>query len=244
MFDLLQHSALIREHLAAGKLSFGINHVMTNFTNGKKKALDLVLCQPKAGAPDPKNPRSFADLAVDYGIELSDSEKAVLLSFPVVVSKPVGAVRIALEAKAAMTEFAKARPRLYDELASSQAIVHADTNEALAAGLVIINGSPTFISPTANLSMQHGVPVKVSQHDQPAQLRLTIEHVRGLPRRADTNVPGFDAIAVVAISCANVEDVPVTLMTQPPAPQPGDVLNYDSLINRLIGSYAARFPAG
>lgn len=244
LFDLLQHSRLMREHAIAGVLAFGINHVMTNFTNGKRKALDLVVCRPKAGSVPKSRPLTFADLATSYGIELTTEEANTLRSLPPVTRQPVGAVRIALEAKAAMTEFAKARPRLYDELASSQAIVHGDTSEALAAGLVIINSSPTFVSPTANPGLPYGVPLKTSRHDQPTQLALTIDHVRGLPRRAEATGAGFDAIAVIALACSNVDADPVELITTPPAPQPGDVLHYDSLINRLIGSYAARFPMG
>ncbi len=244
LFDLLQHSELMRAHAADGLLAFGINHVMTNFTNGKRKALDLVVCRPKAGGSANIKPVMFATLAAQYGIELSTEESAALQALPPVASQPVGAVRIALESKAAMTEFAKARPRLYDELASSQAIVHGDTSDALAAGLVLINGSPSFVSPTANPSLSFGAPLRTSHHDQPAQLALTIDHVRGLPRRADASGPGFDAIAVIALRCTNIAGDPVELIADPPAPQVGDVLHYDSLINRLIGSYAARFPMG
>src|SRR5947208_507241 len=48
LFDLLQHSSLLRDHVREERVAFGINHVMTNFRNGKKKALDLVLCRPTA----------------------------------------------------------------------------------------------------------------------------------------------------------------------------------------------------
>jgi len=244
LFDLLHHSELMRDHVRAGLLAFGINHVMTNFTNGKKKALDLVVCRPKAGTAPRRDAPSFAGLVGEYGLELSTDEVAILESLPAIDCHAVGAVRVALEAKAAMTEFAKARPRLYDELASSQLIVHGDTNDALAAGLVIINGSPTFLSPTANPCLSYGAPPKTTRHVQPRQLGLTVDHVRGLPRRADLTTPGFDAIAVIGLRCTNVEADPVELINTSPAPQPGDVLHYDSLVNRLIGSYAARFPMG
>ncbi len=244
LFDLLQHSPLMRDHAMSGKLVFGINHVMTNYTNGKKKALDLVICQPKAGSPPPKRSVRFHDLVTSYGIELTPDESLILRSLPNVETRPVGAVRIALEAKAAMTEFSKARPRLYDELASSQAIVHGDTSDALAAGLVIINAAATFVSPTANLNLADGVPFRVSKHDQPRQLRLTVEHMRSLPRRAAAAGPGFDAIGVIVLDCANDNKSPVRLVEGGDAPDGGDVLGYDSLVNRLIGSYAARFPMG
>jgi len=244
LFDLLQHSEVLRMHAEAGLVAFGINHTMTNFTNGKKKALDLVLCRPQAGGRAGKSAESFAGLVRQYAIALSDSERGILAALPEIQCRPVGAVRIALEAKAIMTEFAKARPRLYDELSSSQTIVHGDTNEAIAAGLVIINGSSLFISPTRNANAEQGIPIKATHHDQPKQLGITVDHVRGLPRRADTSVPGFDALGVVILNVSNVQGEAVSVVTEPPAPQPGDVLHYESLINRLAGSYSARFPAG
>jgi hypothetical protein len=59
-------------------------------------------------------------------------------------------VPVAIEAKACMTEFRKARPLLYDELNSSHLTIHGDTNGAIAAALVIVNIATTFISPTRN----------------------------------------------------------------------------------------------
>lgn len=256
LFDLLQHSSLLREHVSAGKVAFGINHTMVNFTNGKKKDLDLVICRPAAGGDDGAVPRrkakgrgkrapaTFQEMVATYAIELSDEEKAILDSFPIVPVRPVGSVLMALEAKAAMTEFAKARPRLYDELESSQVTVHADTNHAIAVGLALVNGAETFVSPTANPCIAYGAPLKVSKHAQPRQLELTIEHLKSLPRRSDLGSPGFDALAVIAVDCRNDGTTPVTIIERKPAPQPGDVVHYESMINRTVGWYASRFANG
>lgn len=244
MFDVLQHSELIRQHVAEGKLGFGINHEMRNFVNGKKKALDLVVCRPKAGAPAPKKEEFFADLTEPYGIVLTDEEQAILSSLPPLPRRPVGAVRIALEAKAAMTEFGKARPRLFDELQSSQAIVHGDTDDAIAAGLVIINAAESFISPTRNLHHDKGIPIETTAHEQPRQLALTVDHINGLPRRATVGSAGFDALGIVVVDCSNRSDEPVRLVQAGGAPGRDHVLHYESMINRIIGWYSQRFPAG
>lgn len=50
VFDLLRASTLFREHVAAGRVAFGINHEMRDFRNDRKKNLDLVICQPAGGA--------------------------------------------------------------------------------------------------------------------------------------------------------------------------------------------------
>jgi hypothetical protein len=256
LFDLLVHSSLLREHVRAGNVAFGINHTMVNFTNGKKKDLDLVVCRPAAGGDDAGTPRrkakgrgkgapaTFQEMVGTYAIELSDEEREILESFPTVPVRPVGSVLMALEAKAAMTEFAKARPRLYDELESSQVTVHADTNHAIAVGLALVNGSDTFVSPTANPCIAYGAPLKISKHAQPRQLDLTIEHLKALPRRANLDSAGFDALAVVAVDCKNDGKTPVTIIEEEPAPQPGDVVHYESMINRTVGWYASRFPNG
>jgi hypothetical protein len=254
LFDLLQACPLLKQHIKDGAVAFGINHVMVNFRNNKKKALDLVVCRPgeevgalkATGRHSPKRKtstaRSFYQMVDSYGIELTNGERQTLMSLPDVPVRPVGSVLIALEAKAAMTEFAKARPRLYDELESSHVTVHADTNHAIAAGIAIINGATSFISPTANPCVAWGAPVKVARHVQPKQLGLTIRHVEALPRRSDINSPGFDALCALALNCENVAEAPVALLSEPPAPQPGDALHYASMITRIAGWYTTRFP--
>ena len=57
---------------------------------------------------------------------------------------PVGSVLLALEAKACMTAHIKALPRLYDELNSSQLTVHGAADQAIAAGLAIVNIATAF----------------------------------------------------------------------------------------------------
>jgi hypothetical protein len=226
---------------------------MRDFTNKRKKALDLVLCRP--GTPNqsskkPKTAGSFKSLVQQYAIELNDAETKKLQLLPDIPVRPVASVLVALEAKAAMTAFGKARPRLYSELADSHVTIHGDTNDAIAVGFAMINGASTFVSPTDNQCRDWGAPLKTAKHDGPKELGLTIQTIEQLPRRSDTKVPGFDALGVVAIRCINSDSDPsnvanpVTLFTTPPAPQPGDVLHYESMIHRIVGWYASRFPNG
>lgn len=249
LFDLLLCSDLLREHVAEGRVAFGINHRMVDHTNNRPKNLDLVLCRPEVGESTTKTKKksvTFAGLVQTIGLELSDGDRAALADLPVLYERPVGSVLLALEAKAAMTEFGKARPRLYDELASSHIVVHGDTDSAIAVGFAMVNGSDSFVSPTKNPCIAWGAPMVASKHDQPTQLRLTIDKIRALPRRETVGKPGFDAIAAVAISCRNDGSTPVTLITDPEqgAVRDGDVLAYGTMINRVVGIYASRFPRG
>jgi hypothetical protein len=249
LFDLLLCSDLLREHVAEGRVAFGINHRMVDHTNNRPKNLDLVLCRPAVGDATPKSkkkPVTFAGLVDSIGLELDPEDRTLLAELPVLTERPVGSVLLALEAKAAMTEFGKARPRLYDELASSHVVVHGDTDSAIAVGFAMVNGSDSFVSPTKNPCIAWGAPMVASTHDQPTQLRLTIEKIRALPRRETMGKPGFDAIAAVAVSCRNDGVTPVSLITgqESGAVRDGDVLAYGTMINRVVGIYASRFPRG
>ena len=232
LFDLMQHSPLLKRQVQDGTVAFGINHEMKDFKLDRKKNLDLVLCTPRAPAPDspPPSVRSFRSLVEKYGIVLSTEESALLKRLPDIPTAPVGAVHVALEAKACMTEHMKARPRLYDELNSSQATIHGNTDKGIAVGFVMVNMAATFRSPTAR---------QATKHRQPDVTEKVIGKVKQLPRRASPKEDGFDAMAIVVVKCQN-DKTPVALVTEPPAPQPGDIFHYDAMIQRLAQLYAWR----
>jgi hypothetical protein len=229
VLDLLEACPLLRQHVAAGKVGFGINHEMRDFRQNRKKDLDLVLCIPSPGdAPD----ETFAGRVDHYGIVLDAADRAALDAMPELRRTPVGAVLVALEAKACMTAHQKALPRLYDELNSSHLTVHGATDAAIAAGFVMINAATSFVSPTKG-----GAP---NRHVQPRATEITKSKVAELPRRSATGQTGFDAIAVVVVDCKN-DGSPVLLITDDPAPRRRDTFHYGSMILRLAQLYATRF---
>lgn len=154
--DLLLSCPLLRRHIGEGKVGLGINHEMRDFRNNKKKNLDMVLCrstplQDKGGSRGGvRGARNFAALSDAYGLKLIESERRILKKLPALPIAGVATVLVATEAKATMTAFLKARPRLKDELTSSHQTIHGDNGSAIAAGLVLINGASTFISPGMN----------------------------------------------------------------------------------------------
>ncbi len=240
LFDLLQASALLRTHVAAGKVHFGVNHVMQDFVHNKKKALDLVLCRPGEAATTPRSrrPDTLSSLAARWEIQLTARQQATLGGLPVITQAPVGAVLVALEAKATMTEHSKAGPRLYDELNSSHQIVHAASNRALSVGFFMVNASDRFLSPERNKGLARPV---VTIHRQPAAAEHSINVVKGLPRRSGISGTGYDGLAIVVIDMVNDGVTPVTLVTGPPAPPPGDIFNYDAMLTRVANEYDAAF---
>jgi len=235
LFDLLQQSALMQKHAVQGKIIFGVNHKLTDFHTGKEKDLDLVIARPD-GTP---TARTLADMAADYHVVLDTAQQQKLKSLPAIYRAPVGAVLVALEAKAAMTEHVKALPRFYDELNSSHQIVHGASNQALAVGLAMVNAGPTFISPGRNKIP--GAPPVVTKHSQPRVATAAVNMVRNkLPRRSGASGVGYDGLAILVVSAAN-DGTPITVVTSPPAPPPGDIFHYDNAVTRVANEYDAIF---
>jgi hypothetical protein len=237
VFDLLRTSRLFREHVAAGRVGFGINVEIKDFQNDRSKDLDLVICQPASKVA--KSMRTLASLADHWQIDLTKRERAELAELPTLNETEVGNVLVALEAKACMTAHQRALPRLHDELNSSHLTVHGAHDLAIAAGFVMINIAETFLSPDLNKKNRVRHP-EWSRHDQPKSVEITIEKIKKLARRSKTGIPGYDALSIVVIDCIN-DGSPVRLHTKSPSPQPKDNYHYVSMIDRLSGIYATRF---
>lgn len=237
VFDLLRSSPLLRRHVEAGVVHFGINHEMRDFVHDRKKNLDLVLCT--ASSAPAKAEKTLAAMAADYGIVLNDTEKDELAKLPALGRAPVGSVLMALEAKACMTAHQRALPRLYDELNSSHLTVHGATDQAIAAGFAMVNIASRYLSPDLNKKNRATDP-EWSEHKQPRDAELAVDKIRQLPKRSKTGDTGYDALAIVVIDCVN-DGSPVGLVSSPPAPQPGDIYHYASMIDRLAHIYATRF---
>lgn len=236
-FDMLRTSALLSEHVQAGKVIFGVNFEMRDFATGRKKDLDLVIARPSGN--EISGERTLADLAKHWKIVLNGPQEADLTQLPIITEGSLAAsgVLVALEAKATMTAHGKAAPRLYDELNSSHLTVHGASDQALAIGLVMVNESDTFISPERQNVGGRGV---VSHHLQPSDAERIIRKVEEIPRRASPAHHGFDGLGIVVVRAAN-DGSPVQLVARSPAPQPGEVFYYDDMLARVANEYDTRF---
>ncbi len=236
LFDLLQTSDLLHRHVVAGKVAFGINRQINDWQTGRKKNLDLVI----ARGGDVSTAFDLADLAVKYHVVLTEEEQAILAGLPRSPQGEAGStVLVALEAKACMTAHGKALPRLYDELTSSHATVHGDSQNALSVGFVMVNHAATFVSPGRQ---GPDGPVVVSEHTQPADTIRTLAKVREISRRAGphSGQNGFDALGVLVVDLAN-DGSPVTVVTSPPAPASNDDFHYDRMVTRAAHLYDSSF---
>lgn len=238
-FDLLRTSSLMQAHAVSGKVILGVNHEMRDYGTGRKKDLDLVIARPNGVVPD--NGRSFKSLVDQYRIILTADEQKLLDGLPDMPVAPVGAVLVALEAKACMTAHVKSLPRLYDELNSSHLCVHGASVQALAIAYVHVNHAEKFISPIINSKdIARGLDPEISVHKQPADTQRVLNKVAEIPRRSNNKGTGFDAIGVTVLDLVN-DGSPVTLVEAPPAPQKGDHFHYGSMIVRMANEYDATF---
>ena len=239
LFEMLQHSPLLRRHVRAGRVVFGVNQEMRDYRTNRTKNLDLVIAVP-ADTRTPSRRVTLADLAVRWSVRLSEEQQRTLGAMPAFVEGPTGVVLVALEAKACMTAHIKALPRLFDELNSSHATIHANTDGALAVGFSMVNLSSTFVSPDLNRHDMSLVPAVISTHRQPLWATRTVEKLKELPRRTGRGQEGFDAFGIVVVDMVN-NGTPVEVVSDPPAPQLADVFHYDQMLRRLIHLYETNY---
>ena len=240
LFDLLLNCPPLVEHVRAGTVAFGINHEMRDFEQDRKKNLDLVICTPSSAGVS--KDKTFASLGEKYGIVLPSDAQDALAKLPLLPEAAVGAVRVALEAKAAMTAHVRALPRLHDELNSSHAAIHGASENALAVGFVMVNIASRFASSDLNKQKITGKkPLVFSNNKQPDDAIRVIDKVKEIKRKSASQGNGFDAMGILVVDCINDGKTAVRLHTEKPAPQPQDIFHYESLIHRLAELYRVRF---
>lgn len=232
-FDLMQVSALLREHVAGGKVVLGVNHTLKDFQTQRTKDLDLVIARPAEGSHSSK--RTFAQLADHYGVRLTVAEQTVLDGLPVALEGSIGSVLVALEAKACMTAHVRALPRLHDELDSSHQTTHGNSEHALAVGFVMVNAGKTFRSPDLNKFDLSDREAVVNHHRQPADAMRVIEKVKEIRRRSGASTTGFDAVGIMVIDLPN-DGTPMKILDNPASGFP-----YSQMIERVTHEYAASF---
>jgi hypothetical protein len=211
MKDLLTRSEIIRTKAHQGRIAVGFD-VEHTFPTGKRKKLDLAIGISKEAA--------LALAPADGITEVKEFSR----------------VLVACEAKNCMTEHKKSQPRLFDELSSSYHIVNHGDPQCIAAGIAIINIAATFVSP---LRQHHGLPIYISKHDQPRVTTSMVMHLRGLKSRTSIDQVGFDAFAQAIVDCNNQNGA--LLHEGTPAPQRGDVDQFDMFLQRIDLAFQERF---
>jgi hypothetical protein len=216
--DLITHCELIRERARQGRLVANLNHFAV--VNHQRWNIDLALGEPP--------------------------EAAVPLTDAIIAWQPPSTIQIAIEAKGVMTEHGKARHNRLRDLQAFHSHAHAYDQRVVAVGIVVVNISRHFWSPTRG-------PGVVSEHRNIDRVGAeTVALYRNLPIRSDQASAGLDAAAVVVVDHDNMassaglpDDAPrsqtTRLIERPPAPPVGDPLNYSAMVRRICSAYRHRW---
>jgi hypothetical protein len=204
--DLIRHCRRIREKAASGQLVYQLNMTITAGT--AEWNVDLVLGPPGLEAAAP-------------------GEGAAI------VRQTPSTVEIAVELKSVMTEHRKAVKNRKRDLEAHHEHVHNYNNQAIAGGVLVINGASTFKSPLRLGPTVHRNPANLIEH--------CIAEFRSVSTRGGAKGYGLEAKCAVVVSMDNVNHASVTYLTTAPAPPVGDPLHYDAFIRTLCDCYSQRF---
>lgn len=241
MFDLMLNCPLVVRHIAAGQSAFGINHSMVNPQTNESKKLDLVICTPRAVTTDAPV-LTFARLAQQYGVVLSADEQVLLADLPPAYIRPVAAVLVAMESKAAMTKHASNQRRQRGEFGESLDAILGAQHDAIAVAYGIVNASDEFVSPPSNRRALGGsfASATMKHHTQPRDTEAAFRGLSQMHIRTTTRDRGYDAVGITTIILRN-DHSPVTVAPSPPAIDPSHGRSYESMIHRICGLYVQRF---
>lgn len=233
LFDLMSECDVFREHVAEGRIGFGINFVMVG---GINKTLDLVVTRLPATRTKTKR-ITFSDLVEQYGIQLDAKERKILVSLPSMegesTAHDVSEVAIALEAKACMTEHKKSLPRLHAEILATGYLARRAQPHCITVSYSMVNASTLFISPSGE--------GKENEHVQPESARCVVDMLaKAIPLQTESRDVGYDVVGAIVVDCRN-DGSPVALLRGSPAPDKRSHLHYERMITSLCGQYRGRF---
>jgi len=146
-------------------------------------------------------------------------------------------VWVAVDAKSIMTEHQKARRNRQRDINSFADIMHTHDEQSITAGIVMVNRAETFDSPTRDAD-------DLTHHSNVDRIVSEIIDLFGSIDRAEGEMSAnLDEVACVVVDHTNYfEDVgDSTLVTDPPAPQPGDPTHYRTFVSRLAATVENRF---
>jgi hypothetical protein len=205
--DLVTHCPKIRAKAAAGNLVYDINFTIKAGTADWN--VDLVMGAPRLGAKAPA-------------------------AGELIVKDSPSSVEIAIELKAVFTEHHKAVKNRKRDFEAHHGHVHNYNNNAVAGGVMIVNGASTFQSPLR----KDGPTI----HKNPSDLVAhCIAEMRAVTERHGLTGSGLEAKCVVVVRHDNINNKTSSYLTKKPAPQVGDPLHYDAFIQSICSTYTTRF---
>lgn len=146
---------------------------------------------------------------------------------------------LAIDAKSVMTEHGKARRNRQRDINSFADIMHSHYPGSITGGILLINMADRFRSPLRDEG-------DITDHDRIEQLvEETVEIFRSIDRAQGDVSPNVDAVGCVVVEHTNMDDGTETrLVTEPPAPQPSDLVNYRHFLEVISETFENRWLTG
>jgi len=157
---------------------------------------------------------------------------------PIVEAEPEE-VWLAIDAKSVMTEHQKARRNRQRDINSFVDIMHQHHPGAVTGGILLINVADRFKSPLRDEG-------DVTEHDRIEELVAgTVDIFRDIERAQGEVSPNVDGVGCVVVEHTNMDDDHETrLVTEPPAPQPGDIVHYRKFVEIVLETLEDRWLVG
>ncbi|PSQ06697.1 hypothetical protein BRC92_00575 [Halobacteriales archaeon QS_4_69_31] len=209
--DLLYESDLLREAAESGDVVFQEDYEVGE--GGLSWNTDLVMGPPEGEVQLP--------LGGERRIAQSDPDELWL----------------ALDAKSIMTEHQKARRNRVRDINSFADIMHHHHERAIAGGVLLINLAERFDSPTRD-------PDDITDHPNVERIVDEIlDMFRAIDRSGGDVSNNLDGAACVVVRHTNLldDDHQTKLVTDPPAPQPGDEVHYQTFVGIMRDLLESRF---
>jgi hypothetical protein len=169
-------------------------------------------------------------------VQTKVAERSIDLVFHEKNKLPALSVRVSVEHKTIMTAHAKARKNRYGDLIAYCNHMHNHRKDCIAAGIVVVNTSPTYENPDA-----FAKGLKRPRFNMEKVVADTIRLFEAIPLRNETDEPNEqpEALAMIVVNYDGVH--PARLVTRPPAPRPREMVHYGSFIRGICRLYRKRF---
>ena len=148
-------------------------------------------------------------------------------------------VWLAIDAKSVMTEHGKARRNRQRDINSFADIMHSHYPGAVTGGILLVNLADRFKSPLRDED-------DITEHDRIEDLVAeTVDIFRDIDRAQGKVSPNVDGVGCVVVEHTNLDDDHETrLVTEPPAPQKGDIVQYHEFLEIILDVFEDRWLTG
>lgn len=213
--DLLYESDRFREAAKSGDVVYMEDYTVGDEGTDSEWNTDLVVGPPKE------------DIQVE-----PDQDR------PIVESEPE-TIWLAIDAKSVMTEHQKARRNRQRDINSFADIMHTHHPGAVTGGVLLINTAERFKSPLRDED-------DITEHDHIERIvEKTLDVFEDIPRAEGKVSPNVDGVGCVVVEHTNMDDEHDTrLVTEPPAPQRGDITHYRDFLEIIVETFEDRWLIG